>query len=535
MATQNSNINVDINVRAKGTNSLDALNSKVTGFRKNIGGLRFVLGSLGITFGAVFSGAIVRGFITQQEKLSNSLARTRFSLAGLGGDIDKNLKTFRAFGLEMERTGQGAATLATEVGAKLFAALGNEEKALRATTAFLVGHKIKLFDATAAANAFASSTDEDTSSFRSFLSALGVANDDFQSLDTLMENFIRRNEEAAKGTTEFSKQWTIFVGKIKAGAEAIGKAFADALTPMLAFFNEFPQSQQEAFDKSSQGSQQFFDDFANIFDDTKTIESGFGKFMIGIGNLFLGMSLFILDKGSALMIGLATFFLEGLLSLDQLTGGHLTRLGNFFIKFFKGTITFAKGFWRVMIAVWIFSVEKLANIIFKFTQGFRFLFETVISIVKTIWVTFWNGMANFTERAKQIILGIFQKIVDGIKSRVETILNFITRARAAASKPITVVTNFVQKISRVFTGGNTNQVGGAVFPGQASLVGERGPELFVPETRGKIVPNKGLGGGGETTIIITGNTFMTDEEGANKIGDLLIKRLSKVHRFGLST
>jgi hypothetical protein len=43
--------------------------------------------------------------------------------------------------------------------------------------------------------------------------------------------------------------------------------------------------------------------------------------------------------------------------------------------------------------------------------------------------------------------------------------------------------------------GGARAAGGPVWPGQAFLVGEQGPELFVPDTAGTIVPN-GAGGAG---------------------------------------
>ena len=39
------------------------------------------------------------------------------------------------------------------------------------------------------------------------------------------------------------------------------------------------------------------------------------------------------------------------------------------------------------------------------------------------------------------------------------------------------------------------QIGGPVGAGQAALVGERGPEVFVPRASGTVVPNHALGGG----------------------------------------
>ena len=43
--------------------------------------------------------------------------------------------------------------------------------------------------------------------------------------------------------------------------------------------------------------------------------------------------------------------------------------------------------------------------------------------------------------------------------------------------------------------------GGRPPVGQASLVGARGPEIFVPRTAGTIIPNNQIGGGGDITNI----------------------------------
>ena len=44
--------------------------------------------------------------------------------------------------------------------------------------------------------------------------------------------------------------------------------------------------------------------------------------------------------------------------------------------------------------------------------------------------------------------------------------------------------------------------GGRPPVGKASIVGERGPELFVPKIAGTIIPNNKLGGGDNTTNIV---------------------------------
>lgn len=54
--------------------------------------------------------------------------------------------------------------------------------------------------------------------------------------------------------------------------------------------------------------------------------------------------------------------------------------------------------------------------------------------------------------------------------------------------------------------------GGRPPVGRPSLVGERGPELFVPDTAGTVVPNHKLGGGNG------GNTYIIDARGADRTG-----------------
>ena len=49
-------------------------------------------------------------------------------------------------------------------------------------------------------------------------------------------------------------------------------------------------------------------------------------------------------------------------------------------------------------------------------------------------------------------------------------------------------------------GGYALADGGPVSAGQGYLVGEQGPEFFMPSGSGTIIPNHALAGGGSTTI-----------------------------------
>ena len=67
--------------------------------------------------------------------------------------------------------------------------------------------------------------------------------------------------------------------------------------------------------------------------------------------------------------------------------------------------------------------------------------------------------------------------------------------------------------------------GGPVAGGNPYVVGEKGPELFVPKSSGTIVPNNPLGGGGSTSVVVnvdaSGTSAEGDEPDAAQLGRLI--------------
>jgi len=64
--------------------------------------------------------------------------------------------------------------------------------------------------------------------------------------------------------------------------------------------------------------------------------------------------------------------------------------------------------------------------------------------------------------------------------------------------------------------------GGSVSAGSSYLVGERGPELFVPGASGNIVPNSAMGGSNiVVNVDATGTQVQGDQPNANKLGEAL--------------
>ena len=65
--------------------------------------------------------------------------------------------------------------------------------------------------------------------------------------------------------------------------------------------------------------------------------------------------------------------------------------------------------------------------------------------------------------------------------------------------------------------------GGRPTVGRASIVGEKGPELFVPDRAGTIIPNHALGG--TTNVVVNVNASSTsaqgDDQSATALGEVI--------------
>jgi len=114
------------------------------------------------------------------------------------------------------------------------------------------------------------------------------------------------------------------------------------------------------------------------------------------------------------------------------------------------------------------------------------------------------------------IIGGFERLFDIIKSVVGAIQSLIN---LVARNP--VVAGIGNALSSAFGGFRAN--GGAVTGGTPYVVGERGAELFVPNSSGTIVPNGGMG----STINLTVNGAIDAEGTARTIIDVLNRSASR--------
>lgn len=191
-------------------------------------------------------------------------------------------------------------------------------------------------------------------------------------------------------------------------------------------------------------------------------------------------------------------------------------------------------------ALWAFVRDYLAPIISNVLQP---VFDGLVRAVNTVGNAFRNNqdelqpfynllrtIANFVRdfvapaigdvlgAALRVVgslvstlIGNFARLVDFLDDVLTKIRQFVDYVR---NNPI--VSGISGVIDRIFGGGRAT--GGAVTQNTAYMVGERGPELFVPNTSGSIVPNNALGG---NTININVSGAIDPESTARQIISIL--------------
>jgi len=158
-----------------------------------------------------------------------------------------------------------------------------------------------------------------------------------------------------------------------------------------------------------------------------------------------------------------------------------------------------------------------------------------------VWIEWIGAVVTAWVNFKDNLIGVWNDIKTATASTWESIQQTIVSAINAVTAPIDA---FIQKVNSVkntvsqsfsnlganlgFGGARAN--GGDVSSGTAYLVGERGPELFVPAMAGAIVPS----GMGATTVNVAVNGNISNDMDlgviATRIGDEIVRKLKMTRR-----
>jgi hypothetical protein len=139
------------------------------------------------------------------------------------------------------------------------------------------------------------------------------------------------------------------------------------------------------------------------------------------------------------------------------------------------------------------------------------LFKAVFEFVKVYLAPL---LINVLGKALQLVAGVVSTLISLFSNLVGIINAAVNAIKAVASAGKAIG----GAIGGALGFGGGRAMGGPVSARTAYVVGERGPELFVPGSSGSIIPN-GMGGG--TTINLTVNGAIDSESTARQIVSIL--------------
>jgi hypothetical protein len=168
-------------------------------------------------------------------------------------------------------------------------------------------------------------------------------------------------------------------------------------------------------------------------------------------------------------------------------------------------------------------VEGAKNVFIPIFNGIRSAFNSIKASVldnKEEFTALFNFLKNYVA---PFLGGALRIAIQAIGTVISTVVDLV----ASLVRGFQNVVKFGQAVGGVigsvggFLGfGGRRAMGGPVAGNTAYVVGERGPELFVPQGSGTIIPNNRMGGGG-TTINLTVNGAIDAEGTARTIIDVL--------------
>lgn len=279
--------------------------------------------------------------------------------------------------------------------------------------------------------------------------------------------------------------------------------------------------QAEAFAQTTQGALQ-------------RLNIEFGNLQEAVGEL--------LAKALLPMVQALSSFITAIPSIE----GIQTALGDFFqmIDEKTGLVTLLKDAWDDIVLVYQQSLKPALEELWvalqpymPFLKDLAYVFGTMLVIALGAFVMAMKGLiillTEFLTMAAKVatfITNVLTAVFSGMQSAIEAVVGAVQRLIDALAR-LNVMQGLKSIGNAILPGTPFRAMGGGVGANQPYIVGERGPELFVPQGYGRITPNSALAGGGGITINITGNSFMGDDDMAEVVGDKIMRVLKRSIRI----
>lgn len=217
-----------------------------------------------------------------------------------------------------------------------------------------------------------------------------------------------------------------------------------------------------------------------------------------------------------------------------------------------GLISLMKDAWSSIVATFNEELRPALIELWETLKPYKPYFEALLQIIGALVAGGFAALVIMVQALIQaliLLLSWITKVVNVIATVFRTELDLL---RSAIDKIIGPLASFIDKlktawdwarkvgnaVSSFFSGGVVSSTvsaitgkasGGPVSGGTPYIVGERGPELFVPRTGGTIVPN----GAGGMTVNVTVNGDVSGSELVNKVQEAIMSTLRMNTRIAL--
>lgn len=489
MAT--SELEILVKIRNEAEKGIKQLQDQVSGVGKEFlntkSAIEMAAGAL-----AGFAGYKMLGsFISATREANLQMAQARFFANKLGTEAARNLMpSIVAVGKEMQKLYGISDELASKAYAKMIAKFGEGGKTLTGLHTLLKLHKLGLWDIDSSTTMLMGSTDDMTRALMFLARTLGVeVNPEMDDLWEILDRIRQRQEEI-----NFS-ELGVQIDRFK---EIMGDIKEKAGTPFLEMVNWILG-----------GINQLIERFPILADVIA------GAMMI-IATSFAGLALGTVLKG--------------------------------ILRFFEGILAAAGPWGMAMIfaiggVIWAFSLLKKS----MEKEGYaptleglkKYLVDTFVGIGITLGET-WVKVKDFFKETWEGMVIIAKEIWEGLKTWFhENIVSWFEEKLKWIEEQVNRIRSFASEV--ISTRGVSTMIGGMIGGMVGRVLGTKQMGGYISETgpyllhRGEyVVPSHlvraGMGIGG-ITINIYGNTFMSDEDAAVKIGDMIIKVLQRNIRF----
>lgn len=239
---------------------------------------------------------------------------------------------------------------------------------------------------------------------------------------------------------------------------------------------------------------------------------------------------------SAAMEGIKAFFITIWEGIKTVFWTYI----DFMIGSYAKLFDFILPGWQGMLSGLLTSAQQILAAVAACLSGVWESIKTSLTLALNFiaqkWSTVWTGAKTAFEVVWGAITSIFSTAAEGIRKEmdllagpIQKVIDLAKQAYALAGGALksagSSVSSAVQSILDRGSSITGKAVGGAVSGNTPYIVGEVGPELFVPGTSGTIIPHNQLatGGGAPIYITISNNSFMGERDMAEKIGDQIIQ------------